>query len=137
MYIPVEAVYYELACGASSAVLQYAHVKRVFPVSPSTFTAYLQVIILGLRGLQIEQRASEVMAYVAELNRDFSKLTEHFELLGTHLGRAQTKYADADKQLGRFAGQLERASEEVAEQIELEGSAQLVEDDSHHAIEAA
>ena len=45
MYIPVEAVYYELACGKTGATLQYAHGKRVFPVSPSTFFAYLQVNI--------------------------------------------------------------------------------------------
>ena len=137
MYVPVEAVYYELACGASSAVLQYAHGKRVFPVSPSTFTAYLQVIVLGLRGLQIEQRAGEVMAYVAELNRDFSKFTEHFDLVGTHLGRAQAKYADADKQLGRFAGKLEQASEEVAETVELDTATHLVEEIQPHVIEAA
>ena len=118
MYVPVESVYYELACGPAAAVLQYAHEKRVFPVSPSTFTAYLQVIVLGLRGMQIEQRAQEVMSYVAELNRDFGKFTEDFELVGTHLGRAQTKYTDADKRLGRFAGKLERASDEVGETIE-------------------
>jgi len=55
MYIPVEAVYYELACGKTGALLSYAHDRRVFPVSPTTFTAYLQVIALGLRGMQIEQ----------------------------------------------------------------------------------
>ena len=73
MYIPVEAVYYELACGKTGALLSYAHERRVFPVSPTTFTAYLQVIALGLRGMQIEQHAHEVMAYVAELQRDFDR----------------------------------------------------------------
>jgi DNA recombination protein RmuC len=130
MYIPVEAVYYELACGKSASVLEYAHNKRVFAVSPSTFTAYLQVIVLGLRGMQIEQRAHEVMTYVSELTRDFGKFTEDFELVGTHLGRAQTKYADADKRLDKFAGKLERASDDVEETIELEG-------DPPRAIEAA
>jgi DNA recombination protein RmuC len=120
MYIPVEAVYYEIACGKTAGVLQYAHEKRVFPVSPSTFTAYLQVIVLGLRGMQIEQRAEEVMAYVAELGRDFDKFTEDFELVGKHLGNAQTKFAAADKRLDKFAGRLERASEDVDEAIELE-----------------
>jgi DNA recombination protein RmuC len=99
----------------------------VFPVSPSTFTAYLQVIVLGLRGMQIEQRAQEVMSYVAELNRDFGKFTEDFELVGTHLGRAQTKYTDADKRLGRFAGKLERASDEVGDTIELDELPAVIE----------
>src|SRR6266545_808381 len=80
MYVPVEAVYYELACGKTGALLQYAHDKRVFPVSPTTFTAYLQVIVLGMRGMQIEQHAHEVMGYVADLQHDFDKFTEEFEL---------------------------------------------------------
>jgi DNA recombination protein RmuC len=131
MYIPVESVYYELACGKSGAVLGYAHEKRVFPVSPSTFTAYLQVIALGLRGMQIEQRAEEVMAYVADLGRDFDRFVEDFELVGKHLGNAQTKYASADKRLDKFAGKLERATED-ADVAEIE-----LDDEPPFAIEAA
>lgn len=120
MYIPVESVYYELACGKSSAILAHAHARRVFPVSPSTFTAYLQVIALGLRGMQIEQRAEEVMAYVADLGRDFDRFTEDFELVGKHLSNAQTKYVSADKRLDKFAGKLERAAGDAeADEIEL------------------
>jgi DNA recombination protein RmuC len=111
MYVPVEAVYYELACGKTGALLQYAHEKRVFPVSPTTFVAYLQVIVLGLRGMQIEQHAQEVMSYVAELQKDFGRFKEDFDLVGTHLGRAQTKFVDADKRLDKFEGKLERASD--------------------------
>ncbi|HEY6069286.1 MAG TPA: DNA recombination protein RmuC, partial [Gaiellaceae bacterium] len=83
MYIPVEAVYYELACGKTGALLTYAHERRVFPVSPTTFTAYLQVIALGLRGMQIEEHAHEVMAYVAELQRDFDRFSDDFDKIGT------------------------------------------------------
>src|SRR5947208_9880669 len=57
MYVPAEAIYYELTCGRTGALLRYAHEKRVFPVSPTTFTSQLQVIALGLKGLQIEQPA--------------------------------------------------------------------------------
>ncbi len=110
MYVPVETVYYELACGSSSALLDYAHSRRVFFVSPTTFTAYLQVIVLGLRGMQIEEHAQEVMAYVAELGTDFSRFKEDFDLVGTHLGRAQSKFAEADKRLDKFEGKLERAA---------------------------
>lgn len=121
MYIPVEAVYYELACGATGTVLSYAHEHRVFPVSPSTFTAYLQVIALGLRGMQIEQRAHEVMAYVAELGRDFDRFSEDFDLVGKHLSNAQAKFASADKRRDKLAAKLERASEDVDEAIEADG----------------
>jgi len=115
MYIPVEAVYYELACGKTGALLAYAHERRVFPVSPTTFTAYLQVIALGLRGMQIEQNAHEVMAYVAELQRDFDRFSDDFDKVGTHIGHAQSKYHEASKRLDRFETKLERAVEEQGE----------------------
>jgi DNA recombination protein RmuC len=115
MYIPVEAVYYELACGKTGALLSYAHERRVFPVSPTTFTAYLQVIALGLRGMQIEQHAHEVMGYVAELQREFGRFADDFDKIGTHLGHAQSKYHEAGKRLDRFETKLERAAEEHGE----------------------
>jgi DNA recombination protein RmuC len=111
MYLPAEAIYYELASGKTGQLLTYAHEKRVFPVSATTFTAYLQVIVMGLKGLQIEQTAHEVMAYCAALQKDFGKFREHFELVGTHLSRAQSKYAEADKRLDRFETRLERAAD--------------------------
>ena len=125
MYIPVESVYYELACGKTGALLQYAHQKRIFPVSPTTFTAYLQVIVLGMRGMQIEQHAHEVMGYVADLQHDFDKFTEDFDLIGTHLGRAQSKFTDADKRLGKFSTKLDQATADYDELDELEGNTLL------------
>jgi DNA recombination protein RmuC len=111
MYLPSEAVYYELACGKTGELLRYAHERQVVPVSPSTFTAYLQMIVLGLKGLQIEEHAHEVMAYCAQLQKDFGRFKEDFDLVGTHLGRAQTKFVDAEKRLDKFETKLDRASE--------------------------
>src|SRR5262249_25332621 len=70
MYLPDEGVYYELVCGRTGALLEYAHDRRVFPVSPTTFTAYLQVIAFGLKGMEFEESAQEVMAYLADLRKD-------------------------------------------------------------------
>ena len=110
MYLPSEAVYYELACGKTGALLSYAHEQSVVPVSPNTFTAYLQMIVFGLRGLQIEQHAHEVMAYLAQLQRDFGRLRDDFGVVGTHLKNAGQKYADAEKRLARFETKLEQAA---------------------------
>src|SRR2546423_2553130 len=110
MYLPSEAIYYELVCGKTGALLTYAHERRVLPVSPTTLTAYLQVVLLGLKGLQIEQHAQEVMAYCAQLQKDFSKFKDDFDLVGKHLGNAQNKFTDAEKRLDKFATKLERAS---------------------------
>ncbi len=115
MYLPSEAIYYELVCGKTGALLEYAHGKRVLPVSPTTLTAYLQVIVLGLKGLQIEQHAQEVMAYCTQLQKDFGKFKEDFELVGTHLDRAQKKFLESEKRLGKFETKLDQAAESPAE----------------------
>jgi DNA recombination protein RmuC len=115
MYLPSEGVYYELVGGKTGALLQYAHDKRVFPVSPTTFTSQLQVIALGLKGMQIEQRAHEVMAYVAQLQGDFTRFRDDFQVVGKHIGNAQSKFAEAEKRLDRLDTKLERAAETEAE----------------------
>jgi DNA recombination protein RmuC len=118
MYFPSEALYYELACGKTGALLGYAHDKRVLPVSPATLTLYLQTIVLGLRGMQIEQHAREVMSYVAELHKDFGQFRDDFAVVGKHLANAQGRYGDALRRLDRFETQLERASEHEPEAFE-------------------
>ena len=123
MYLPSEGVYYELVCGKTGALLQYAHEKRVFPVSPTTFTSQLQVIALGLKGMQIEQRAHEVMAYVAQLQGDFDRFRDDFQVVGKHIGNAQSKFGEAEKRLDRFDTKLERAAE--LEQPEVPGAHEL------------
>ena len=123
MYLPSEGVYYELVCGKTGALLKYAHDKRVFPVSPTTFTSQLQVIALGLKGMQIEQRAHEVMAYVAQLQGDFDRFRDDFQVVGKHIGNAQSKFAEAEKRLDRFDTKLERAAE--TEQVEVATAQEL------------
>jgi DNA recombination protein RmuC len=114
MYLPAEAVYYELVAGrlaGDASPLAYALERRVIPVSPSTLHAYLLVIVLGFKGLQIEEHAREVMAYCAQLGKDFSRFKDDFDLVGTHLGRAQSKFAEAERRLNRFETKLERAAD--------------------------
>lgn len=111
MYLPSESIYYELVCGKTGGLYTHALGKRVFPVSPTTFHAYLLVITLGLKGLQIEQHAQDVMAYCAQLGKDFERFRADFEVVGKHIGHAQAKYGEADRRLERFGMNLERAAE--------------------------
>jgi DNA recombination protein RmuC len=123
MYLPAEAVYYELVCGrlgAEASPLAYALERRVIPVSPSTLHAYLLVLVLGFKGMQIEEHAREVMAYVAQLGRDFSRFRDDFEVVGKHLGNAQSRYADADKKLEKLEVRLERATESEPAELPVE-----------------
>jgi DNA recombination protein RmuC len=111
MYLPSESIYYELVCGKTGGLYAYALGKRVFPVSPSTFHAYLAIIVLGLRGLQIEKHAQDVMAYCAQLAKDFGRFRADFDVVGKHIGNAASKYGEADRRLERFETRLEQATE--------------------------
>jgi DNA recombination protein RmuC len=114
MYLPTEGVYYELVCnriGGDANPVEHAHRRKVIPVSPGSFYAYLLTLAQGFKGLQIEEHAREVMTYVADLQHDFDKFKGDFETLGRHLGHAQAKYGDSEKRLSRFETKLERATE--------------------------
>ncbi len=112
MYIPAENVYYETILkdenlGEEKGLLSYAQQKRVIPVSPNSFFAYLQVIVLGLKGLQIEKSASELFRGLKQLQGDLERFKCDFQVLGTHLTNARTKYEDSEKRLDRFGDKLE------------------------------
>jgi DNA recombination protein RmuC len=114
MYLPAETVYYEIACGGTGDLHEYALSRRVFPVSPATFHAYLTMIVIGLRGLQIEKQAQDVMDYCGQLAKDFSRFKEDYDVVGKHIGNAQTKYGESQRRLDRFEARLEEAVDEDA-----------------------
>jgi len=115
MYIPAENIYYEVVIkdyGTNdAAIYQYALDRKVVPVSPNSFYAYLQVIALGLRGLVIERRAQEIVDTLSRLQGDMGRVREVFDVLGTHLDNARKKYDEADKRLSTFEGKLEGVAE--------------------------
>ena len=80
MYIPAENVYYETIIKDDSEgernLSQYALSKRVIPVSPNSFYAYLQAIVLGLKGMKVEERAKEIIQYLSRLGGDFAKFRD-------------------------------------------------------------
>ena len=118
MYLPSEAVYYELVCGKTGNLSAYAHGKRVIAVSPGTLHAYLLMVTQGLRALQIERHAQEVMAFCAQIGKDFDRFRGDFEVVGKHIANAQTKYSEADRRLDRLGTSLERATEWEPEAVE-------------------
>ncbi len=111
MYIPAENVYYETIVrdedlGAERSLINHALERRVIPISPSIFYAYLQVIIMGLKGMQVEQNAKEILARIARLREDFRKFGEDFDKLGRHLTNARGSYENAGKRLNNFGEKL-------------------------------
>lgn len=112
MYIPAENVYYEIMvkdeATGDADIGAYALARKVIPVSPGSFYAYLQAIVLGLRGLRIEERSHEILQQLTRLRGDFDRFRDDFRLVGKHLNNAMSSFAGADRRLERletrFAG---------------------------------
>jgi DNA recombination protein RmuC len=110
MFIPAEAVYYDLLINKIGAIksntrdlIQYAAgEKKVMIVSPTTFLAYLQTVLQGLKALQIEESAKEIRKRVEELGRHLSSYETYMKKLGTHLGTTVNMYNNAYKELGKI-----------------------------------
>lgn len=106
LYIPAENVYYEVmvkdAVSADADIGAYALSRKVIPVSPGCFYAYLQAIVLGLRGLRIEERSQEILQQLGRLRGDFDRFREDFRLVGKHLNNAVSSFASADRRLERL-----------------------------------
>jgi DNA recombination protein RmuC len=114
MYIPAENVYYETIIrgtpgedGTRSGLFEHALGRRVIPVSPNTLYAYLQVILMGLRGLHVDETAKEIVAGVQRVSKDLGRFRESFETLGRHLGNAAKQQETALKQLDRIGSGVE------------------------------
>jgi len=113
LYIPAENVYYETitkndSFGEEKGILNYALKKKVIPVSPNLFFAYLQVIVLGLKGLQIEKDAQKILALLASLKKDLGGFQEDFQLVGKHITNAMNKFEEARRRLDKFNFKLEQ-----------------------------
>jgi len=108
MFIPSESLYYDLLIGdvgtGSSArdLIEYAfRDKKVIIVSPTSFMAYLQTVLQGLRSLQIEEQAKDIQIRVGKLGQHIGRFDEFMGKLGKSLGQTVGHYNDAHKELGK------------------------------------
>jgi len=104
MYIPAENVYYEVL--NAKDLFEYVLEQHVIPVSPNSFFAYLNVVVFGLRGLEIEEKARFLLGQLSRLRKDFGDIHDAFGTLGKHITNAQGKYNEVDVKLGRFGEKL-------------------------------
>ncbi len=110
MFIPAEAVFYDLLVnkvgssptgGEAGDLVEYAFKKHVIIVSPTSFLAYLQTVLQGLRALQIEESAKAIRKNVEDLRRHLDTYETHFKRVGAHLGTTVNMYNAAYKELGK------------------------------------
>ncbi len=118
MFIPHEAIYYDLLIKDIGGVkvntqdlIDYAFKKHVLIVSPTSFLAYLQTVMQGLKALQIEESAKEIRKNVGELGRHIASYDSFIQKMGGSLGTTVSHYNSAykefkkiDKDVFRIAG---------------------------------
>ena len=109
MFIPSEAVYYDLLVNKIGVVkvnslnlIEYAAgQKKVIVVSPTTFLAYLQTVLQGLRALQIEESAKDIRKRVEMLSRHLFAYDDYLKKLGGHLSTTVNTYNTAYKEFAK------------------------------------
>ena len=110
MFIPSEAIYYDLLVNkvgitntSARDLIEYAfRTKNVIIVSPTTFMAYLQTVLQGLRALQIEEQAKDIQIRVGELGRHIATYEQFMQRLGGSLGTTVNHYNNAHKELKKI-----------------------------------
>lgn len=83
MYVSSEAIYYEIV--NNSDLFDYAAEKRILPVSPMTFYAYLRAILLGFEGQKISKQANEILNGIRSIQKEYEKVGEAVDVLGKHI----------------------------------------------------
>ena len=108
MFIPSESLYYDLLInnvgqgGSSRDLIEYAfRDKKVIIVSPTSFMAYLQTVLQGLRSLQIEEQAKDIQVRVGKLGVHIEKFETFMQKLGASLGTTVGHYNNAHKELSK------------------------------------
>ncbi|OGM13810.1 hypothetical protein A3A76_04845 [Candidatus Woesebacteria bacterium RIFCSPLOWO2_01_FULL_39_23] len=86
MYIPSEAVYYEVV--SLPQLIAYSRNMRVYPVSPNTLYAHLQVLLLSFEGKELEAKSREVFKILRAAQKDYEKLGVALSILQKHLNNA-------------------------------------------------
>lgn len=110
MFIPAEGIYYDLLVNKIGAIKSNTHDlieyafrdKHVIIVSPTSFFAYLQTVMQGLRALQIEESAKEIRKHVEELSRHLLAYDEYLKKLGNNLSTTVNSYNTAAKEFNKI-----------------------------------
>lgn len=118
MFLPAEGIYYNLMIynvGGTSVnttdLHEYAFKKHVIIVSPSSFFAYLQTVIQGLKALKMEESVHEIRANVEKLGRHLNAYQDHMAKLGGHLSTTVGAYNNASKEYGKIDKDIYKISD--------------------------
>lgn len=113
MYVPAESIYFEITKHMDSELLKYALSNRVVICSPTNLFAYLQTILMGLKGMEVEQRAKEILKFVSTLHKDIKGLRSEMSTLANHISSGTKKIHAIDSSFAKI-------EEKVGEFVEVE-----------------
>jgi DNA recombination protein RmuC len=119
MFIPAEGIYYDLLINEVGAVkvntrslIDYAfNEKKVVIVSPTTFAAYLQTVLQGLKALQIEESAKEIRQNVEKLQKHLLTYSDYHKKLGMQLSTVANTYNFSNKEFKKIDKDVLKISE--------------------------
>lgn len=133
MFIPAEGIYYDLLVNQVGAIkvntrdlIEYAFKdKHVIIVSPTSFFAYLQTVLQGLRALQIDESAKEIRKYVEMLQKHLLSYDEFMKKLGNNLQTTVNMYNRADKEFSKIDKDVVKITGKTGEiePLQIEGPA--------------
>lgn len=121
MYIPSEVIYYEIINDAE--LYDFAGSKRVLPVSPLSFYAYLRAILMSFEGQKIQSQAKEIISILTSIKKDYEKADEAMSILNKHITNAYNQTNQVSKvftSLGQKLSSTNLLSREIEEEKLLE-----------------
>lgn len=125
MFIPSETIYYDLLTnkvGTENLIQRAAGQHKVIIVSPTSFLAYLQTVIQGLKSMEIEERAQDIIKNVEKLSKHLDRYEGYYQKLGKTIGTVVNHYEAGYKELGKVDKDVLKITGEGigVEKIELE-----------------
>ena len=106
MYVPAESIYHEAVLGGDDSVARYALAHKVMLASPNTLYAYLSAVAHGLRGLEVERHAAQILEGLGALGQDVGKLEDALDLLSRHLSNAVKQLDEAGRRGRNIADRI-------------------------------
>lgn len=135
LFIPSESIYYETIAeknyiGDPCQIYEYATDRKVIPVSPNTFYAFLQVVILGIRNIEIVRDARKLQESLFKVEKGFTAFYKNFEIIGKSIDNASKAYDIGDGHIKRFKKNLDSTLKlDTKFQLDAEKEA-LIEDEN-------
>lgn len=108
MYIPSEPIYYEVVNNLT--LTDYARQHRVYPVSPNTLYANLQVIMLSFQGKDIEKKSHQLFALIRGAQKDFQKVTDSLSTLNRHVTNSYNQMNNVQSEFNLLGQKLTSAN---------------------------